>query len=89
VRLEEWTQGQVVDRTGLDADLTDILDVSLPRITVPLNPGKNITVIAEVIAMNHLLRYSGIDPAERFNERLIKQMRASSEVRRYLQEDNE
>jgi HPr kinase/phosphorylase len=89
VRLEEWTQGQSVERTGLDADLTDILDVSLPRITVPLNPGKNITVIAEVIAMNHLLRYSGIDPAERFNERLIKQMRASSEVRRYLQEDNE
>ena len=25
--------------------------------------------------MNHLLKYSGIDPAERFNERLMKQMR--------------
>ena len=89
VRLEQWAQGQPVERTGLDAELTDILGVDLPRITVPLNPGKNITVIAEVIAMNHLLRYSGIDPAERFNERLIKQMRAASEVRRYLQEDNE
>ncbi|HYD52457.1 MAG TPA: HPr(Ser) kinase/phosphatase [Gemmatimonadaceae bacterium] len=89
VRLEEWAKDQVVERTGLDTELTDILGVDLPRITVPLNPGKNITVIAEVIAMNHLLRYSGIDPAERFNERLIKQMRASSEVRRYLQEDNE
>ena len=40
-----------------------------PRITVPLNPGKNITVIAEVIAMHHLLKWSGIDPAERFNAR--------------------
>lgn len=89
VRLEEWTQGQPVERTGLDADITSILDVDMPRITVPLNPGKNITVIAEVIAMNHLLRYSGVDPAERFNERLIKQMRRASEVRRYLQEDNE
>jgi HPr kinase/phosphorylase len=89
VRLEEWTQGQSVERTGLDTEITSILDVDLPRITVPLNPGKNITVIAEVIAMNHLLRYSGIDPAERFNDRLIKQMRAASEVRRYLQEDNE
>jgi hypothetical protein len=39
--------------------------------------------------MNHLLKYSGIDPAERFNERLIKQMRDSSEVRQYLQEDYE
>ena len=45
--------------------------------------------ICEVIAMSHLLKYSGFDPAERFNERLIKQMRAASEVRQYLQEDNE
>ena len=61
----------------------------LPKVRVLLNPGKNITVICEVIAMNHLLKYSGFDPAERFNERLIKQMRDSSEVRAYLQEDYE
>ncbi|MGH7636983.1 MAG: HPr(Ser) kinase/phosphatase, partial [Gemmatimonadaceae bacterium] len=66
-----------------------ILDVTLPKVRVLLNPGKNITVICEVIAMNHLLKYSGFDPAERFNERLIKQMRDSSEVRAYLQEDYE
>ena len=46
-------------------------------------------LIAEVIAMNHLLKYSGVDPAAKFNERLMRQMRAASEVRRYLQEDNE
>ena len=45
-----------IDRTGLDGQTTTILDVELPKITVPLNPGKNITVIAEVIAMNHLLQ---------------------------------
>jgi HPr kinase/phosphorylase len=54
-----------------------------------LNPGKNITVVAEVIAMNHLLKYSGIDPAEKFNERLMRQMRNPKDVSRYLQEDNE
>ncbi|HEY0778677.1 MAG TPA: hypothetical protein VGD56_11985, partial [Gemmatirosa sp.] len=44
--------------------------------------GKNITVIAEVIAMNHLLRYStGVDPAEAFNQRLIGRMRAQAEAR--------
>jgi HPr kinase/phosphorylase len=89
VELVDWDPELVVDRTGLDRDGTTILDVTLPKITVPLNPGKNITVIAEVIAMNHLLKYSGIDPAERFNERLIKTMRAASDVRRYLQEDYE
>jgi HPr kinase/phosphorylase len=54
-----------------------------------LNPGKNITVIAEVIAMNHLLRYSGVNPAEAFNERLIGRMREAADVRQYLVEDVE
>jgi HPr kinase/phosphorylase len=89
VELVDWDPELVIDRTGLDREGTTILDVTLPKIAVPLNPGKNITVIAEVIAMNHLLKYSGIDPAERFNERLMKTMRAASEVRRYLQEDYE
>ena len=84
VQLEEWRHDAVVERTGLDGETTDILGVRLPRITVPLNPGKNITVIAEVIAMNHLLQYSGVDPAERFNERLIKQMREQVRDQPYL-----
>ena len=89
VQLEDWDAESTIDRTGLDGETAEILEVQFPKVRVPLNPGKNITVICEVIAMTHLLKYSGIDPAERFNERLIKQMRAASEVRRYLQEDNE
>ena len=89
VQLEDWDADAAVDRTGLDGETTDILGAAIPKVRVLLNPGKNITVMCEVIAMNHLLRYSGFDPAERFNERLIQQMRASSEVRQYLQEDNE
>lgn len=90
VKLEDWDQDAVVDRTGLDTLTTTILDVEVPLIRVPLNPGKNITVIAEVIALNHLLRYSGIDPAQAFNERLIGHMRqAAGNVKEYLQEDDE
>jgi len=91
VKLEDWDQDAVVDRTGLDTLTTTILDVKVPLIRVPLNPGKNITVIAEVIALNHLLRYSGVDPARNFNERLIGHMRqaAAGNVKEYLQEDDE
>jgi HPr kinase/phosphorylase len=89
VQLEEWHQDAPIDRTGLDGETTEVLDVTLPKVRVPLNPGKNITVIAEVIALNHLLKYSGVDPAERFNERLKGHMRDAADVRRYLQEDNE
>ncbi|MEJ7808817.1 MAG: HPr(Ser) kinase/phosphatase [Gemmatimonadaceae bacterium] len=89
VTLAEWDKAAVVDRTGLDMQTTTILDVVVPKVTIPLNPGKNITVVAEVVAMNHLLRYSGVDPAEAFNQRLIGQMRAAAEVRQYLREDDE
>jgi HPr kinase/phosphorylase len=79
-----------VERTGLDVQTTTILGVEIPRITVHLNPGKNITVIAEVIAMNHLLRYyRGVDSATAFNERLIARMNRREDARRYLQEDIE
>ncbi len=93
VHLEVWDHDAVVERTGLDGVTVPILDIPVPKITVPLNPGKNITVVAEVIAMNHLLRYSGIDPAEQFNERLIEHMsRARVQralVKQYLREDDE
>jgi HPr kinase/phosphorylase len=89
VQLVEWQQGAEADRTGLDGETIDILGVATPRITILLNPGKNITVVAEVIAMHHLLKWSGIDPAERFNAALIKQMRDKTEIQRYLREDHE
>lgn len=89
VELQAWDGQANVDRTGLDTETKKILDVEIPKARVLLNPGKNITVIAEVIAMNHLLKYSGIDPAERFNERLTKHMARQSDVRRYLLEDDE
>jgi len=68
---------------------TDILGVGIPRVTVALNPGKNITVMSEVVAMMHLLRYSGVDVASAFNERLIKKMKEQRGVREYLQNDYE
>jgi HPr kinase/phosphorylase len=91
VQLEEWDQNAIVERTGLDVETTKILDVELPKITVFLNPGKNITVIAEVIALNHLLRYSGVHAPEVFNQRLLGRMKAAAaeNVREYLQEDHE
>ena len=91
VQLEEWVQHANVERTGLDLETTTILDVELPKVTIYLNPGKNITVVAEVIAMNHLLRYSGINAAEAFNERLVSRMKtaAANNIREYLQEDHE
>lgn len=86
VQLEAWDDSRNYSRTGLDKEMTEILGVSLPKVTVPLNPGKNITVISEVVAMNHLLSYVGVDPALEFDQKLREAMRP---VREYLEEDYE
>ena len=89
VLLKAWKEGMPVERTGLDIEMTEILGVEIPQITLSLNPGKNITVVAEVIAMNHLMRYAGDDPARTFNERLKGHMRDKADVQRYLLDDVE
>ena len=89
VQLDDWDASREYDRTGLDLQQTKILDVELPSVTVPLNPGKNLTVICEVVAMSHLLRYSGFDVAKTFNEGLIRKMREKSQIRDYLEQDYE
>lgn len=89
VQLEDWETAKDADRSGLAQQETEILGVKLPRVVVALNPGKNITVIAEVVAMMHLLRYSGVDVAAAFNERLIRRMKEQRGLREYLQNDYE
>jgi HPr kinase/phosphorylase len=86
VQLEIWNHERTYSRTGLDTDEVEILGVMIPRVTVPLNPGKNITVISEVVAMNHLLKYSGINSAEAFQERIREHMKP---IREYLEQDYE
>ncbi len=86
VQLVDWKEHEAYDRTGLEADEAEILEVPLRRVTIPLNPGKNITVISEVVAMNHLLKYSGVDSAAAFDQKLRAAMQPVSE---YLEEDYE
>jgi HPr kinase/phosphorylase len=86
VQLERWDEGTAYTRTGLDATEVDVLGIQVPLVTIPLNPGKNITVISEVVAMNHLLKYAGIDSAGDFNQRLKEAMRP---VREYFEQDYE
>ncbi len=86
VRLEFWHPKRTYSRTGLEEDEMEILEVKIPRVTVPLNPGKNITVISEVVAMNHLLKYAGVNTAELFDRSLQEHMRP---VREYLEQDYE
>lgn len=59
------------DRTGLSNEFENIMGIKVPRIVIPVTPGKNLTVISEVIANNTLMKAAGEDTAKNFNDRLL------------------
>jgi HPr kinase/phosphorylase len=90
VQLTEWSDEADYERVGLDERRTTILGVDIPLVTVPITPGKNITVIAEVIALNYLVKVTaGYSPAERLNQHLLEMMKRKSAARAWVRDDTE
>ncbi len=76
VHLVDWDANKVYERTGLDQSSVTLLEVNIPKIILPINPGKNMTVICETIAMNELLKLHGYNTAQEFNRRLKEYMKS-------------
>jgi HPr kinase/phosphorylase len=78
VGMEVWEPDKEYTRIGMVDEAQEILGVPLPLVELPIVPGKNVTVICEVIAMNHLLRHYGYDPAQVFASRLAERIRSKT-----------
>jgi len=74
IELEIWDPNQVYTRTGLDDSKISIMDVNIPYVRLPIVPGKNITVVAEVIALNYLLKHYGYDAAKVLTQKVQEKM---------------
>ncbi len=70
IHLENWDQNKRYDRLGLDEDKMKIFDVEIPKLTIPVRPGRNLAVIIEVAAMNFRLKKMGVNAAKQFTQRL-------------------
>lgn len=70
VELEVWNKESDYTRTGLEDAVYNILGVDLPYVKLPIVPGKNITVISEVISLHYLLKHYDYDAAKVFQKRL-------------------
>ena len=74
INLEPWKEGKMYDRLGLDEQNTDILGISVPSIVIPVSPGRNLSVVIEVAAMNNRQKKMGYNTAQEFNKRLMESM---------------
>jgi len=78
VTLEQWVQGKMYDRFGLDDEKIEILGIEVPMITIPVKPGRNLAIILEIAAMNSRQKRMGYNTAEEFNKKLIEHMNAGA-----------
>ena len=67
IELMPWQENMDYERIGLTNNYAEHLGIKLPIIFLPVSPGKNVSVIVEVAAMNMILKGTGYDAAEDFN----------------------
>ncbi|MCX7929244.1 MAG: HPr(Ser) kinase/phosphatase [Chlorobi bacterium] len=79
VELEDWDADANYERVGLDDSTVEILGIPISSVKLPIFPGKNITVIAEVIALNYLLRTYGYNAARHLADKLEREIRQRNE----------
>jgi HPr kinase/phosphorylase len=70
VYLEFWDNSKEYDRLGLTEEYTEILGVRVPKIVVPVRPGRNLAIIVEVAARNWRLKHMGYNAAQELDNRL-------------------
>jgi HPr kinase/phosphorylase len=89
VRLTLWSETKQYERLGVEDVTTTMLGARIPMVNVPISPGKNITVISEVIAMNHMLKVYGENSAIEFTKKLSQRLSRQSQTLDYLEADFE
>lgn len=69
VNLENWEDYKPYDRLGVEAEYTEILEVQVPSVTIPVRPGRNLAVILELAAMNNRQKKLGYNAAQDLEQR--------------------
>ncbi len=89
VELKDWNDQEDYERLGITQQYTEYLGINIPKILLPIYPGKNITVIAEAIALNLHLNIYGYHAGKDLARRVQNGMKAKRHINDYLRWDNE
>lgn len=74
VELEKWDESKAYDRLGLDETVYPILDTPCPYIKMPVALGRNLSILVEIAARNHLLKMQGHHSAREFARKLEERL---------------
>lgn len=79
VALTEWAEASCHDRSGLESEEKEIMGIKIPSMTVPLVPGKSVSVIVEVVALSHILKTYGYDSAKALARRWLDSLHSEGD----------
>ena len=79
VNMVPWRDGEAYDRIGMETHYTEVLDVQVPTVTIPITPGRNLAVIFEVAAINNRQKRMGFNDALEFTQQLNSYFRHQNE----------
>ena len=71
IQLENWQQGKDYDRIGDEMSTASYFGITVPKLTIPVSPGRNLAIIIEVAARNFRLKSMGYDASEELITRSI------------------
>lgn len=69
LELADMIQLQKLDRLNANAQHEKVLDVSIPKVVIPIAAGRNISVLVEVAVRNHILLLRGVNATQQFTKR--------------------
>ena len=78
IELEDWNNEKIYNRIGLSDETTRLFNTDIPKITIPVRPGRSIASLIEVAAMNHRLKVMGYNAAEAFTNQLNQFIQSKS-----------
>lgn len=73
IELEFWDSNKEYDRIGLDEDYYELLDEKVPKLLIPVRPGRNIAMIVEVAARNARQKRLGYNAAADLDNKIREQ----------------
>jgi HPr kinase/phosphorylase len=80
IKFVDWGKNINYDRLGLDDDYFKLFNVKLPLISLPVYPGRDMSVLVETAAKNYLLKSIGRNVAEEFNAKLMRKISENKEL---------
>ena len=70
IQLEAWRPDEEYERLGLVDRMHALLGVEIPMLRIPLSIGRNVAILVEVAARNHVLKRMGVHAARAFTTAL-------------------